>query len=61
MGVFELLTIEPAVREAINRRDDASAIRAALGPAHINMAEDGYRKAAAGQTTLDEVLRVTHE
>ena len=61
MGVFELLTVEPAVREAINRRDDASRIRAALGEGHVTMSEDGYRKAAAGQTTLEEVLRVTHE
>ncbi|MEM1026608.1 MAG: GspE/PulE family protein [Planctomycetota bacterium] len=61
MGVFELITIEPAVREAINRRADAVQIREALGASHVTMAEDGYRKAAAGETTLEEVLRVTHE
>ncbi|MEM1097272.1 MAG: GspE/PulE family protein [Planctomycetota bacterium] len=61
MGVFELITVEPAVREAINRRADAGQIRDALGSGHVTMAEDGYRKAAAGETTLEEVLRVTHE
>ncbi len=60
-GLFELLTVNDAVREAINRRDNSEQIRQSLGPAHVSMAEDGYRKAATGMTTLEEVLRVTHE
>ncbi len=61
MGVFELLVVDDAVRSAINRREDAGSVRKALGAEHVTMSEDGYRKAAQGQTTLDEVLRVTHE
>jgi len=60
-GIFELLRLTPAVRQAITRRASAGEI-AAIAPAdHQPMREDGYRKAADGITTLEEVLRVTQD
>ncbi len=61
MGIFELLYVDDAVRDAIGRRASSSQISAAADEGHVPMAEDGYRKAAAGLTTISEVLRVTQE
>ena len=61
MGLFELFTVTPPVREAINQRASSAKLAELLGADHVSMGEDGYRKAAAGQTTLEEVFRVTHE
>ena len=44
------------------QRADASEIeRAARAEGMHTMYEDGLRKALAGQTTIEEVLRVTQE
>jgi type II secretory ATPase GspE/PulE/Tfp pilus assembly ATPase PilB-like protein len=60
-GIFELLRVTPNVREAIVRRDTTGQIAAAAPPDHQPMREDGYWKAAAGVTTLEEVLQVTQD
>ena len=61
MGLFELLYITDAVQEAIGRRASSSQIAAIANEGYMPMVEDGYRKAAAGLTTVAEVLRVTQE
>ncbi len=50
------------IRSAILGRADASALRAAaLAHGMTAMYDDGLRKALAGITTLEEVIRVTRE
>ena len=49
------------MREAILHRASAVEIGAAAPADHEPMAADGLRKALAGHTTLDEVLRVTQD
>ncbi len=61
VGIFELLPVNENVRQAILARRSAVEISAAAPAEHEPMAEDGYRKAAAGDTTLEEVLRVTQD
>ncbi len=61
MGIFELVYVNDTVQEAIARRASSAQIIKAMGGDHIPMIEDGYRKAAAGLTTVSEVLRVTQE
>ncbi len=61
MGIFELLCVTDAVQDAIGRRATSSQMTASAGEGHVPMVEDGYRKAAAGLTTISEVLRVTQE
>lgn len=61
MGIYELLLVTDAIEEAIGRRASSSQIAAIANEGHVPMIEDGYRKAAAGHTTLSEVLRVTQE
>jgi type II secretory ATPase GspE/PulE/Tfp pilus assembly ATPase PilB-like protein len=60
-GIFELLRITEPVRQAILRRGSAAEIAAVAPADHEPMREDGFRKAASGVTTLDEVLRVTQD
>jgi len=57
-GIFEVVTVTDAMREAITRRASVTELAQTVDDAHAAMFEDGYRKAAAGLTTLGEVLRV---
>jgi type II secretory ATPase GspE/PulE/Tfp pilus assembly ATPase PilB-like protein len=61
VGIFELLRVTAAVRQAILRGGSGADIAAAAPPDHHPMREDGYRKAAEGVTTLEEVIRVTQD
>ena len=61
-GIVEILAMNDAVRQAIVRRASAQDIqRAAIETGMATMFEDGMKKAVAGETTLEEVLRVTRE
>jgi general secretion pathway protein E len=57
-GLFELLVMRPDLREMITAKRPSTEIKAAASKVTIPIREDGLRKAAAGITTLDEVLRV---
>ncbi len=60
--VLELLVLTPAVRDAVLAHAEASRIKAAaLAAGMRTMYQDGLRKAAAGLTSVEEVLRVTRE
>ena len=61
MGIFEVFTVDDPLRQAISERASAGRLLQVLGDRHLPMWEDGYQKAAAGQTTLAEVLRVTQD
>lgn len=61
-GVHELLVIDDHLRRAILDGADASALHAqAMAAGMLSLYDDGLRKVAAGQTSLDEVLRVTED
>lgn len=62
MGIHEVLTISPAIKELVmggGTTDDIEA--AARKEGMLTMLEDGIFKAALGQTTIEEVLRVISE
>ena len=61
VGIFELLRFTPAVREATTRHTTAAEIATAAPEDHEPMRKDGFRKAASGITTLEEILRVTQD
>lgn len=61
VGLHEVLEVTPAVREAIARRESAARLREAAGSRMTPLLSDGFRKAAAGLTTIEEVLRVRYE
>jgi type II secretion system protein E len=61
VGIFEVITVDDPLRDAVTARASTAALIESLGEEHRPMWEDGYQKAAAGLTTLDEVFRVTQD
>jgi general secretion pathway protein E len=60
LGIFEVLSVTDTIRELIQSRANASQIRAAAVREGMQMlCDDGLRKAVAGESTIEEVLRVT--
>ena len=61
-GIFELLTLNDEIREAIVARKDADTIEElAVAAGMRTMLEEGLIKIQQGVTTLDEILRATKE
>ena len=59
-GIFELLVNDPDVRRLCVERASASVIRDhALRHGMLTLRQYGYRKALGGETTVDEVVRIT--
>ena len=62
IGIHEVLVADTAIKDAILRKAPATELRRmAVGSGMTTMLEDGFTKARAGQTTIEEVLRVVHE
>ncbi|MFN3650682.1 MAG: GspE/PulE family protein [Armatimonadota bacterium] len=62
LGLFEILPISEQVRELILNRSSASQIKAmAVSQGMTTLRQDGWRKVLAGQTTIEEVIRVSTE
>lgn len=62
VGIYEVLEVTENIRHMIMRRENADEIRkAAVQEGMTTMLLDGLQKAAAGETSIAEVLRVIHE
>lgn len=62
IGIHEVLHISPAIKEIVMASGTSDAIEAqARKEGMLTMAEDGIYKAALGQTSIEEVLRVISE
>lgn len=62
IGIHEVIEMSDAVRDAILRKAPSNELRAvALERGMVPMVVDGFEKAKAGLTTVDEILRVRHE
>jgi type II secretory ATPase GspE/PulE/Tfp pilus assembly ATPase PilB-like protein len=59
IGIFELLVIDSELRESILHKQSASKLKAVARKRMVTMHQDALRKAQAGTTTLDEILRVS--
>lgn len=60
IGVFEILEVTKEIRNLITTKCDAETItKQAITEGMKTMVEDGMNKAVKGQTTLEEVVRVT--
>ncbi len=61
VGIFELFSMDPQIREIAFRRGSTQEIRdqARLTGGLRSLRQDGVRKILAGVTTIEEVLRVT--
>lgn len=61
-GLHEVMVIDGPIRDAILRKASASEIRdIALTHGMKSLVVDGFYKAAAGMTTIEEVLRMRYE
>jgi type II secretion system protein E len=58
VGIFELLSVTPELRELILQRKSSAAIKDAAPEGTVTMQEDAMRKTRAGVTSVEEVLRV---
>ena len=60
--MYELLRVSEEVRSLILRKVPAGALRRhAVEAGMTTLAEDGWTKARAGITTVEEVVRVSRE
>ena len=61
-AILEILTMSDEIRELVLKRCDVGDIaRAAIEQGMVPMRDDGLAKALAGETTIEEVVRVTPE
>jgi len=58
LGLFELLVVSGELRELILQRRSSAEIKARVRGVMTTLFEDGLAKAAAGVTSLEEVVRV---
>jgi type II secretory ATPase GspE/PulE/Tfp pilus assembly ATPase PilB-like protein len=62
MGIHEILTVSPAIKELILHGGTPDAIEEqARKEGMLTMLEDGIYKAAKGITSLEEVLRAVND
>ena len=62
MGIHELMRVDDDVRAHVMKNSDATALkRTAVANGMKTLREDGALKVLAGQTSIDEVMRVTAE
>ncbi len=61
LGFFELLRMNPALRNGITKRLSVTELKELAGPEFTNMRLDGMKKAQEGATTIAEVLRATQD
>src|SRR5690606_32371001 len=60
LGIYELLTMNDALRDMVTTNPDVNVLRRMCREAGlVTLRQDGWRKARLGLTTVDEVLRVT--
>ncbi|MAE65612.1 MAG: ATPase [Phycisphaeraceae bacterium] len=60
VGLYELLILDDHLRDKITGDPSVSELRRiCVERGMVTLREDGFKKVAAGQTTVDEVLRVT--
>ncbi|MEX0916127.1 MAG: ATPase, T2SS/T4P/T4SS family, partial [Wenzhouxiangellaceae bacterium] len=60
-GIYELVAIDDEMQAAIHARAAESELERIARSDTPSIFDDGWRKARAGETSLDEVLRVTRE
>ncbi|GJM08712.1 MAG: type II secretion system protein E [Lysobacteraceae bacterium] len=60
-GIYELIAIDEPMRELINNASSEAELNAAARQHSESILDDGWRKALAGETSLEEVFRVTRE
>ena len=61
LGLFEFLHVNDELRKVISQNPSVDAIADATDEGHVTLREDGVQKILKGETTLEEVFRVTQD
>ena len=62
VGIFEVLSVDRKIREAIVDKKDAGILLEIAKKAGMKtMLDDGVDKVKSGVTTIEEIIRVTKE
>ena len=60
LGIYELLVMDDSLRDMVTRNPDVIQLRKMCRERGlVTLREDGFHKVSKGQTTIDEILRVT--
>jgi type II secretory ATPase GspE/PulE/Tfp pilus assembly ATPase PilB-like protein len=59
IGIFELLVVDSEIRESILQKRSSAKLKSAARKSMLTMHQDAIRKASAGITSLEEILRVS--
>ena len=60
IGIFEVIEVNKKIRKLISEKSDAATIlNEAVNEGMSTMLDDGLQKSLKGETTIEEVLRVT--
>ena len=60
LGIYELLVMDDSLRDMVTRNPDVNQLRKLCRERGlVTLRQDGFQKVLAGQTTVDEILRVT--
>lgn len=61
-GIFELMVLDDEIRRLIGTKADSTAIKqAAIAGGMITLKQEGAAKVLQGQTSLEEVMRITQQ
>lgn len=60
-GIYEIIAIDEHLRELVHANGSEAQMEMHARKAHQSMRQDGWRRVLAGETTVEEVLRVTTE
>jgi type IV pilus assembly protein PilB len=60
LGIYEMLVMDDHLRDMVTRNPDVNQLRKLCRERGlVSLREDGFQKVMKGQTTIDEILRVT--
>lgn len=61
-GIFELMVLDDEIRRLIGSKADSTAIKqAAVAKGMVTLKQEGAERVIQGQTTLEEVMRITQQ
>ncbi|WP_133130115.1 GspE family T2SS ATPase variant LspE [Legionella yabuuchiae] len=59
-GIYEIITVDETLRGMIHRNEDQATLEQYIRPTMPSIQSDGFKRVLAGETSLAEILRVTH-
>ena len=61
MGIYELIIVDESIKEMMIKQSSEQSMQRYSREHFLTISQDGFNKVVAGETTIEEVLRVTSE